>query len=629
MKRTVLVSFLAIVALGLLVAFAFNSRSVPVGSHIAQHTLSLELDQAQQDFRSIVDSLAGAVRDTATPDTTVIAAEQRFSASAYTIESHIDTLAQDGTNVQGTFENFQLAVERASPLIQSLIESQTAFAESAVIVRDSGPEIVERMRDIALADAAAQTFQLIVGTVDFTSPDSTVRLTDLQRLHATLNSNAQLDANMSREKGSLLGAVATILDSRDQIREDLRALSDIAVPAAGNSLAESVNASYGAAVAAADGARTMLAIYAIVLFAAVAFVGFRLRSSYAQINKANTELASLNESLEQRVIERTEELSSALAELKESQVQLVQAEKMSSLGQLVAGISHEINTPLLYLANNAALVSERIDMFHSYLEKSASAFALDRNEFSDRADYQSKFVGMLLDLKKTLRDDELNAAAEEARDLMRDSIDGIGDLTEMAQSLKDFSRLDRAPTGRFDINSGIEKTLLIARNVIKDKAEVKKEFGELPEIECSPSKINQVFLNLVTNAAQAIEGRGEIVIRSEARDDDRIAVAISDTGCGISPENLEKIRDPFFTTKEVGSGTGLGLSIVEEIVRGHGGELVIESRLGEGSTFTVLLPIRQKTAAENEDDAFDEAIATLTEGTELDEGTAGDLAEAV
>ena len=189
---------------------------------------------------------------------------------------------------------------------------------------------------------------------------------------------------------------------------------------------------------------------------------------------------------------------------------------------------------------------------------------------------------------------------EETQDLVRDSIEGLKDLTEMAQSLKDFSRLDRSPVGRFDVNAGLDKTLVIARNIVKHKAEVRKFYGEVPEIECSPSQINQVFLNLITNAAQAIAKQGEIVITTKHVDDDHVAIAVCDSGCGIPKENLHKIRDPFFTTKEVGSGTGLGLSIVDEIVRSHGGELRVESEVGRGSTFTVILPLKQSATAEQD-----------------------------
>jgi signal transduction histidine kinase len=179
--------------------------------------------------------------------------------------------------------------------------------------------------------------------------------------------------------------------------------------------------------------------------------------------------------------------------------------------------------------------------------------------------------------------------------------------------LKDFSRLDRAPIASFDVNAGLDKTLLIAKNIVKHKAAVNKFYGEIPEIECSPSQINQVFLNIITNAAQAIETQGEIVITTKLHGTDRVAIRISDTGCGIPEENLSKIRDPFFTTKEVGTGTGLGLSIVDEIIRSHFGELEVESVVGKGSTFTVILPIKRPGQMEQRAPESDDELPLLKE----------------
>jgi signal transduction histidine kinase len=428
--------------------------------------------------------------------------------------------------------------------------------------------------------------------------------------------------------GELLAAVTTIIESRDGIRSRLNQLSNAALIENADALNLAAAAAYQYATSSAESARTMLSVYAVVMLLSVGVIGFRLRGSYRELNVANSELGELNESLEQRVQERTEDLSTALSELKESQVQLVQAEKMSSLGQLVAGISHEINTPLLYLANNASLIQERIDVLNAFVRKSAETLSIRPDEFDDRSEYQARLINGLRELKNLLRDFELEASVEEIVDLNRDSVEGLADLTEMAQSLKDFSRLDRAPIDSFDVNAGIDKTLNIARNIVKHKAEVRKFYGELPKVECSPSKINQVFLNLITNAAQAIEEQGEIVISTKVKDDQHVVISISDTGCGIPAENLDKIRDPFFTTKEVGTGTGLGLSIVDEIIRSHGGELQIESKPGKGSTFSVILPIRQPAALPEEADDADAAAAFDVFDDEADDD--GDaMAEAV
>jgi signal transduction histidine kinase len=272
---------------------------------------------------------------------------------------------------------------------------------------------------------------------------------------------------------------------------------------------------------------------------------------------------------------------------------------MSSLGQLVAGISHEINTPLLYLANNAELLRERLDLFDAFTQNCNTAFSLRPDDFSDRTGYQVALAQSLKKLRAAVIEDDLLGSIEEANELLADSSAGLEELTEMARGLKDFSRLDRAPIESFDVNAGLERTLLIARGALKHKARVSKFFDEIPEIQCAPSQINQVFLNLLTNAAHAIEEHGEIVVRTAPHGDAHVAVTIADNGCGISPENLTKIRDPFFTTKEVGSGTGLGLSIVDQIIGAHGGELHIESELGKGSVFTVILPIESHDIGAN------------------------------
>ena len=301
----------------------------------------------------------------------------------------------------------------------------------------------------------------------------------------------------------------------------------------------------------------MLSVYAVVLLLAVGFVAARLHGSYREINRANSDLEQLNESLEQRVETRTNELAGTLRDLKESQVQLVQAEKMSSLGQLVAGISHEINTPLLYLANNAELIAERVSLMREFVAHCTAAFSVKSEDFKDRAEYQAAFVHALKDVKTMLRDADVEASLQEAEDLARDSIAGLAELTEMAQSLKDFSRLDRAPVASFDVNAGLDKTLVIAKNVVKHKATFNKFYGEIPEIQCSPSQVNQVFLNIITNAAQAIETHGEIVITTKLYDRTTLRSA-SPTPVAASPRRTEQDSRPVLHDQGSRDGNRLG-----------------------------------------------------------------------
>lgn len=621
MKRTLVVVVLAVAALGLLVLFAWQSRSAPASLHIAQYTVANETTRLNEDFATLVTTLQSAWRDTERPGEAALALEQRIKTAPERIAASAAEVRGTGSQnerIRNSLEGLTTTIEQVSALAQGLIDEQRAFVDSVAYLRDKGPAIIQQMRDMGLERVAADAFQLIIGTVDYATPESSVQEYELRRLLVTLGRDQRIDADMPGEVGGLRTAVLTIVDTKATIRSKLVQLAETPVAPIAGGVDEAVRAAYRDSVAAGDRARLMLALYAIVLFGAVGIITYRLQGSYREINRANRDLADVNTSLEHRVTERTEELAGTLENLKESQVQLVQAEKMSSLGQLVAGISHEINTPLLYLANNATLLRERVDLMREFVATCGAAFDIKVEQFRDRAEYQAKFVESLRSVKQMLRDQEIEASLEEASDLVRDSIEGLGDLTQIAQSLKDFSRLDRAPVASFDVNAGIDKTLVIARNIIKHKAEVHKFYGEIPEIECSPSKINQVFLNLLTNAAQAIEQRGEIVITTRLRGSDHVAIAISDTGCGIPEENLSKIRDPFFTTKEVGTGTGLGLSIVDEIVRSHGGELLVESKVGKGSTFTVVLPIKQPSSA---------AVADVLDPTTLDPEP--DLAEAV
>jgi signal transduction histidine kinase len=600
MKRTAFAVLLASAAVGLLVSLALASRSLPIETHIAQYTAVTELERVSEDFTTLVAALESAWDGTQAPGEGARALAARIAASHQQLPEALWDMGGSSSQqnrVSNSLASVEATVDAAATLAAELIAEQTAYAQSVDFLRDSGPRIIEQMRDIRLDRIAADTFQLVVGTLDFARPDATVREFELRRLLVTLSRDQRVDANMPADVERLRNAVGTILNGKANIRSKLTQLAGTPLIAVAGNLGVATRDLYQSAVRGVEQARTMLAVYAVVLLAALGFIAFRLHGSYREINRANIDLALLNESLEQRVVQRTEELAGTLADLKESQVQLVQAEKMSSLGQLVAGISHEINTPLLYLTNNAELIHERLELMQAFIRRCIQAFSIKSDEFQSRAEYQTKFIGALKDVKTMLRDGDIEANLQEAEDLAKDSIEGLGELSGMAQSLKDFSRLDRAPIGSFDVNAGLDKTLLIAKNTIKHKADVRKFYGDLPEIECSPSQINQVFLNIVTNAAQAMDQHGEIVISTALHDDRHVAIRFADTGCGISTEHLGKIRDPFFTTKEVGAGTGLGLSIVDEIIRSHGGDLLVESEIGKGSVFTVILPIKRPAEA--------------------------------
>ena len=293
----------------------------------------------------------------------------------------------------------------------------------------------------------------------------------------------------------------------------------------------------------------------------------------------------LLKAMEVRIAQRNLVLRKALVELKESQTQLVQSEKMASLGQMVAGVAHELNTPLGYVKNNVQLLRE----LSAPLFELAEAQAVLGDCLNDPTCDEAR-LAMALDAAAEAR---VKAAPELLVDdftqLFSDTLYGLEQIAELVVGLKDFARLDRAMSEEVDLNECIRSALVIARNGIKDKAETILQLGELPRIPCAPSQINQVLLNLLNNAAQAIDGFGQILVKTWA-DDSAVFVSVQDSGRGMPAEVLARIFDPFFTTKPVGQGTGLGLSISYKIIQDHGGQIRAASEPGRGTRFLIRLP---------------------------------------
>lgn len=288
----------------------------------------------------------------------------------------------------------------------------------------------------------------------------------------------------------------------------------------------------------------------------------------------------------------TRELEQANTRIKSSQLALVQSEKMASLGQMVAGIAHEINTPLGYVQNNVAIGQELFQHIRSMIagyEALVDGLLNEQSTDEQIAEQMQQVVGFRGDMNAREMLGEMHG-------LMDDSLYGIAQISELVLNLKNFSRMDAAATEAVSLNSCIESALNIGRNVLKDKVEVVKELGDLPKITCAPSQLNQVFLNLFTNAAQAMEGQGKLYIRTWHADG-AVHISVADNGKGIPEDVLTRIFDPFFTTKPVGEGTGLGLAITHQIIQQHGGVIHVESRVGEGTSFHIKLPTAPAVAA--------------------------------
>jgi signal transduction histidine kinase len=277
------------------------------------------------------------------------------------------------------------------------------------------------------------------------------------------------------------------------------------------------------------------------------------------------------------------ELELALARLNTVQEQLVQSEKMASLGQLAAGIAHEINNPIGYVHSNLGTLQEYLNTLFGLIECYDAAIAQNGPMTAERR----------AEVAERKRAIDFAFLVQDLPPLLAESREGIDRVRRIVQDLRDFSRVDRMETwSLYDLHRGLDSTLGIVWNEIKYKADVRKEYGNLPLVECLPSQINQVFVNMLVNAAQAIERHGEIVVRTGS-ETGKVWIEIGDNGSGIAPDNLKRIFDPFFTTKPVGKGTGLGLSISYGIVRKHSGDIAVDSQPGRGTTFRISLPQRQ------------------------------------
>jgi two-component system, NtrC family, sensor kinase len=304
----------------------------------------------------------------------------------------------------------------------------------------------------------------------------------------------------------------------------------------------------------------------------------------AVYNHTEEELKRLNENLEQVVTERTREIQEAYDELKQAQAQLLQSEKLASIGQLAAGVAHEINNPMSFIISNFSTLQEYVQDLSSLLQ---SYSALEEQLNEGDADQTRALRDEIARQKQEI---DLQYILEDLNNLISESSEGAERVRKIVQDLKEFSHVDQEEKMPTDLNKGLESTLNIVWNELKYKVTVDKDLGEIPEVMGYPMELNQVFMNLFVNAGQAIEDQGTISIRT-CQEDGYACVIISDTGTGMPPEVAKKIFEPFFTTKEVGKGTGLGLSMAYNIVQKHDGEILVDSQEGVGTTFTIKIPL--------------------------------------
>jgi two-component system NtrC family sensor kinase len=264
--------------------------------------------------------------------------------------------------------------------------------------------------------------------------------------------------------------------------------------------------------------------------------------------------------------------------LEEAQNQLLQSEKMASIGQLAAGVAHEINNPIGFVSSN-------LGTLRGYVQPIFAMLSLLKKQPSDALSAELRD-----ELERLDRAVDLDFVQEDLPQLLSESEDGLSRVKKIVQDLKDFSRVDYADWQDADLNAGLDSTLNVVMNEVKYKAEVRKNFGALPPVRCIAAQLNQVFMNLIVNAAHAIKERGVITLATRS-ENEWACVEVSDTGSGMTDEVKRRIFEPFFTTKPVGQGTGLGLSLSFSIVQKHGGRIEVDSEPGVGTCFRVWIPV--------------------------------------
>ena len=306
---------------------------------------------------------------------------------------------------------------------------------------------------------------------------------------------------------------------------------------------------------------------------------------YALLAEQNRNLLEANLTLEQRVEERTHalgkaneqlareqaELTELLGKVEEAQQQLLQSEKMAAIGQLAAGVAHEINNPVGFVNSNLGTLKIYVARLLALIDA-----------------YQGGDPALIATARQAA---DLEFLLEDLPSLLAESQEGLGRVTKIVQDLKDFSHVDQAAHQQADLNAAMESTLNVVWNELKYKAEVIRELGDIPLVDCVPAQINQVFMNLLVNAAQAIPQQGKIIVRSSS-ENGYVWFEVEDTGQGMSDEVRHRVFEPFFTTKPIGQGTGLGLSISYDIiVKKHGGRMDVRSIPSRGSCFRLWLPV--------------------------------------
>ena len=515
-----------------------------------------------------------------------------------------DLLLLGGTEIDvvGLFKQSQQAMERFKGQIDDLSESfknkSKQIEEQNKQIEDQIQEIEKQKREFEiqklLYEEQAHNSKMLQEEMDTNAERLAEVLKELEEKQQTLDSKIELisvqEVEISIQKAEIENRTSILKKQEDQVRSQEKKIEDQV----------SQLSNFANTVARQ---RIFLYIIIVVCILVVCLVFF-IYNGYKIKKNANLEIEEKNRELEERqeeIILQSEEILQAneevvatnedleiqkkelqytLENLKLAQSQLIQSEKMASVGVLTAGIAHELNNPINFVSGNVKPLRRDIEDIFSVIEKYESIIktGMLTDAFSDVDALKDKIDYSLL--------------MKEVIGLLEGIEEGANRSSQIVKGLRSFSRLDEEKLQIYDIHEGIDSTLILLYNKIKSRIEIKKDYGDFKEIECYPSKLKQVLMNILTNSIQAIEGKGEIIIQTISSDIG-IKIIIKDNGRGMSHEVKEHIFEPFYTTKDVGKGTGLGLSISFGIIEEHKGNIDVISEPGKGSEFIISLPKAQ------------------------------------
>ena len=515
----------------------------------------------------------------------------------------IETRNQHGNSPawRQAYADYQQAFEEKTNYVERFKSHNAVLRNSLAFLPAAADGIQAQLGQLADADAlrlhniSTDTYDLMLSSLEFAQMTTDDKAADiLVGLNKLAVNKERLPLEFHAPIDTLSNHIALILREQPKVNQLLEQIGALPVAAHLDAIAMMLDRDERTALLVNQRYHFYLLVFSTLLVLLLLYMAVWLLRSFGEINRVNRALVVANDELEQRVARRTQALTQASAALQREiderkllESQLVQSEKLASLGQLAAGIAHEVNNPIGFVSSNLGALGT----YFARLQDMLKAYR-DAEPAIGPATLQASLVKLRSEM-------ELAYILDDIPLLISESKDGISRVGQIVRDLKDFSRVDSSQDWQWaNLHQGIDSTLNIAASELKYKADLVKQYSVLPEVECLPSQINQVIMNLVVNAAHAMgTERGTITVRTGCANDDKVWIEVADNGCGIPAQSLQKIFDPFYTTKPVGQGTGLGLSLSYGIIKRHCGEIHVHSEVGVGTTFRVELPVRQAQAA--------------------------------